>query len=106
MKDMQSEKDDAPSQPITTTVSNHDSNHLSGNMPNTPSEKSPPDEPVDRSQAEIEPITTDPEEVKPPEIDGGYGWVCVVAVFLINAHTWGINSVRARDLLAAKDQIF
>ncbi|RDW66231.1 hypothetical protein BP6252_09866 [Coleophoma cylindrospora] len=24
--------------------------------------------------------------------DGGYGWVCVAAVFLINAHTWGINS--------------
>ncbi|KAJ5344573.1 major facilitator superfamily domain-containing protein [Penicillium brevicompactum] len=89
---MQSEKNDAPSQPITATVSNHESSHPSGNMPNTPSEKSPPDEPVDRSQAEIEPITTDAEEVKPPEIDGGYGWVCVVAVFLINAHTWGINS--------------
>ncbi|RJE18737.1 Major Facilitator Superfamily [Aspergillus sclerotialis] len=24
--------------------------------------------------------------------EGGYGWVCVVATFLINAHTWGINS--------------
>ncbi|KAL4787247.1 major facilitator superfamily domain-containing protein [Aspergillus varians] len=24
--------------------------------------------------------------------DGGYGWVCVVSVFWINAHTWGINS--------------
>ncbi|OJJ40509.1 hypothetical protein ASPWEDRAFT_101490 [Aspergillus wentii DTO 134E9] len=24
--------------------------------------------------------------------DGGYGWVCVVCVFWINAHTWGINS--------------
>lgn len=24
--------------------------------------------------------------------DGGYGWVCVVCCFLINAHTWGINS--------------
>ncbi|KAJ5544518.1 hypothetical protein N7535_007083 [Penicillium sp. DV-2018c] len=23
--------------------------------------------------------------------EGGYGWVCVVSVFLINAHTWGIN---------------
>jgi hypothetical protein len=26
--------------------------------------------------------------------DGGYGWVCVACVFLINAHTWGLNSVR------------
>jgi hypothetical protein len=25
--------------------------------------------------------------------DGGYGWVCVFCVFMINAHTWGINSV-------------
>ncbi|KAL8824660.1 MAG: hypothetical protein Q9191_004907 [Dirinaria sp. TL-2023a] len=24
--------------------------------------------------------------------DGGYGWVCVICCFLINAHTWGINS--------------
>ena len=27
--------------------------------------------------------------------DGGYGWVCTACVFLINAHTWGINSVRS-----------
>ena len=25
--------------------------------------------------------------------DGGYGWVCVACVFLVNAHTWGLNSV-------------
>lgn len=24
--------------------------------------------------------------------DGGYGWVCVTAVLLINAHTWGIST--------------
>ncbi|RAL17418.1 MFS general substrate transporter, partial [Aspergillus homomorphus CBS 101889] len=24
--------------------------------------------------------------------EGGYGWVCVACIFLINAHTWGINS--------------
>lgn len=24
----------------------------------------------------------------------GYGWVCVVCTFLMNAHTWGINAVR------------
>ena len=26
------------------------------------------------------------------EPNGGYGWVCVACCFLINAHTWGINS--------------
>jgi hypothetical protein len=26
--------------------------------------------------------------------NGGYGWVCVVTVWFINAHTWGLNSVR------------
>ena len=25
--------------------------------------------------------------------DGGYGWICVACVFLINTHTWGVNSV-------------
>ncbi|CAK7231140.1 hypothetical protein SBRCBS47491_007831 [Sporothrix bragantina] len=27
--------------------------------------------------------------------EGGYGWVVVVAVFLLNAHTWGLNSAYA-----------
>lgn len=31
------------------------------------------------------------EEDIPP--NGGYGWVCVICVFWINAHTWGLNSV-------------
>jgi hypothetical protein len=25
--------------------------------------------------------------------NGGYGWVCTCCVLMINAHTWGINSV-------------
>jgi MFS family permease len=25
--------------------------------------------------------------------DGGYGWVCVACCFIMNAHTWGVNSV-------------
>lgn len=30
------------------------------------------------------------EDVPP---NGGYGWVCTACVFLMNAHTWGVNSV-------------
>ena len=35
------------------------------------------------------------QESKPRDIppDGGYGWICVACCFLINAHTWGVNSV-------------
>ena len=29
------------------------------------------------------------EDVTP---DGGYGWICTMCVFLINANTWGVNS--------------
>ncbi|KAI4248125.1 MAG: hypothetical protein L6R40_001214 [Gallowayella cf. fulva] len=29
--------------------------------------------------------------VEPPP-NGGYGWVCVAACFMINGHTWGLNS--------------
>lgn len=28
-----------------------------------------------------------------PPPDGGYGWVCVAACFIINCFTWGIVSV-------------
>lgn len=38
----------------------------------------------------LAPTTTTQSQDVPP--DGGYGWVCVAAVFMINAHTWGINS--------------
>lgn len=27
------------------------------------------------------------------DTDRWYGWVCVAAVFIINAHSWGINTV-------------
>ena len=33
-----------------------------------------------------------PATEPPPSPNGGYGWVCVVCVALINAHTWGLNS--------------
>ncbi|KFA71104.1 hypothetical protein S40288_04497 [Stachybotrys chartarum IBT 40288] len=31
-------------------------------------------------------------EAEPIPPNGGYGWVCTFAVFMINAHTWGINA--------------
>ena len=30
-----------------------------------------------------------------PPPDGGYGWVCVASVFIINGFTWGITAVRS-----------
>lgn len=34
--------------------------------------------------------------IEPIPPNGGYGWVCAFGVFLINAHTWGINAVCAQ----------
>ncbi|EPS27826.1 hypothetical protein PDE_02770 [Penicillium oxalicum 114-2] len=49
-----------------------------------------------KSSAGGESNTTDVEQAQsqapPTEVDGGFGWICVICVFLINAHTWGINS--------------
>jgi hypothetical protein len=46
-------------------------------------------EPEKRPDIEVQ-ETPKPVDVPP---DGGYGWVCVACVFIINAHTWGVNSV-------------
>lgn len=40
-----------------------------------------------------EDAATVPEQTPQPLPEGGYGWVCVASGFLINAHTWGVNSV-------------
>ena len=45
--------------------------------------------PLDQHQPS--PAQAKDQEYVPP--NGGYGWVCVVCVFLINAHTWGFNVV-------------
>lgn len=56
-----------------------------------------------KQEHKLHPQTAPPDETEdekykrdlPP--DGGYGWVCVACVFWINAHTWGINSVRCKS---------
>jgi len=46
------------------------------------------DSPMDAADTEDQsPVVT-----KPP--DGGYGWVCVAACFIINCFTWGVIAVR------------
>lgn len=44
-----------------------------------------------QEQSEQPICDTKPVDLPP---DGGYGWVCVACCFLINAHTWGVNSVK------------
>ena len=41
-----------------------------------------------------QPSTSQTEKPKDIPPEGGYGWVCVICVTLINAHTWGVNAVR------------
>ncbi|KAL6717983.1 hypothetical protein ACLMJK_004068 [Lecanora helva] len=45
---------------------------------------------ISRQDADC-PHAEEKDVVEPPP-DGGYGWVCVACVFMINTHTWGINS--------------
>ena len=44
-------------------------------------------------EPEIPQHASEREDIPP---NGGYGWVCVACVLMINAHTWGINSVSSR----------
>lgn len=54
----------------------------------------------ENQSTDTEPVNTNPEQAQlqartemRSAQDGGYGWVCVLCVFLANAHTWEINSV-------------
>jgi hypothetical protein len=49
----------------------------------------------DKTAIEIESEKTPSPDSKVEDVppDGGYGWVCVACCALINAHTWGVNSV-------------
>lgn len=64
--------------PIPADIQNDDDNTA------RPSSDGSATEQVDEAAVEEEP----PKEFK----EGGYGWVVVLAVFLLNAHTWGLNS--------------
>lgn len=55
------------------------------------SENDPIDKELFNNDPEQAPLTTRADTDPLP--DGGYGWVCVLCVFIVNAHTWGINSV-------------
>ena len=41
----------------------------------------------------IDVIVATAEAPPSPSPDGGYGWVCVLACFCVNAFTWGVVAV-------------
>ena len=47
-----------------------------------------------KQDTEAQPVTNLENVIPAVDVppNGGYGWVCVVCVALINGHTWGINS--------------
>ena len=57
-----------------------------------------PEPMIDESQG-VELPSTDSDSTAEPPPDGGYGWVCVASVFIINGFTWGVTAVsRYRNL--------
>lgn len=53
----------------------------------------------------IMPPTFDHDEPSATPPDGGYGWICVVALFLVNFSTWGAVAV-SRDIADLKPKNF
>ncbi|KAJ4424782.1 hypothetical protein N0V82_000501 [Gnomoniopsis sp. IMI 355080] len=56
-----------------------------------------PMEADEKSNKAHDPLESDMSDLEPPKEfkEGGYGWVVVMTVFLINMHTWGMNSAYA-----------
>ena len=97
-KEMQFERNDDSSHTITATPPGHDSIHPSTEKASSENDRA--NDPADQ-KPDNEPVTSDPKQAQPPapiETDGGYGWICVVCVFLVNAHNWGINGVRSHNI--------
>ncbi|KAL1868733.1 hypothetical protein Daus18300_005867 [Diaporthe australafricana] len=55
------------------------------------------DEKSNKDDSAVDSESSDQEQPQPPKEfkEGGYGWVVVLVVFLINFHTWGMNSAYA-----------
>ena len=48
---------------------------------------------VTRDDAPVAETSSEKSEELAPPPDGGYGWVCVGACFIINAFSWGLTTV-------------
>ena len=66
-------------------------NEAAGSTPSIASRKESTFEGTSSIQGAHQPRIEEKKELDEPP-DGGYGWVCVACCFLINAHTWGVNS--------------
>ena len=54
-----------------------------------------PSEPKTEEKRAIAMSMNDANSATDPPPDGGYGWVCVASVFIINGFTWGLTAVRS-----------
>ena len=55
------------------------------------------DNPPEVKPGEIQAVESpldEPNVPADPPPDGGYGWICVASVFIINGFTWGVTAVR------------